>query len=113
MGKSQVHEIFKTFSADTFEKAATLAELFAETVNAKSLAAVRLGPLTYISLGYQPNDISDVQPEIEIVKVALELPTTIDIDTQITDAVQNIAGEVICHAIFIDDGLQLALLLQV
>lgn len=97
MIKGQIHEEFKSFSAPTFEKTATQAEIFSASVAAKSLAALLIGGNYYISLGYRTDE--PAYP-VSIERMPLEHPEVMALDDQMEDAIEHANGEIICHAFF-------------
>jgi hypothetical protein len=100
--------LFKSFSADSFDKCAVEAEIFAAEVHVTGISAVRLGALYYIVLQY----FSDQPYAVSISRVRLELPTVAGFDSQYDDVVVHLGSEVAGHSMFIDDGLYLVLMVK-
>src|SRR5277367_3625819 len=93
----QSHEKFRSFANSDIDAVLTLAEEFASSVAAKSLAILFHDGKWIVSIGY-----CDDQTPYEIsIDIVIVRPTD-KLDERTSSAASDIEDEILCHSIYVD-----------
>ena len=116
MVKHQIHDEFRSFKGTSLIELSKTVSDFAQQKNVavKSLSVVQLPSASLpapviICIGFRSED-----PGYPVSIEGATLPNTGDLDQNIMDAADQISGDVICHALFVNHqgNLEVAFLLH-
>jgi hypothetical protein len=114
MIKAQVHETFKSFLGNSLAEVGKSMADFVEhyKLAPKSLSVVRNHGQFILTVGYRSNEAGYLVSVESVVLTGLNLA---NLDETLSKAEASIAGDVICHSIFLnaDNTLEVAFLLHV